>query len=133
VKGYEYNGTVAPPMTTFYGLYDRYYSFGKTDPWKLSERWANPPATLKLNTPMNFVSTNDIIGGNSGSPAVNKNLEVVGLIFDGNIESLPGDFIFDETSNRSVAVHSSGLLEGLEQIYKAERIVKELRAGKIAE
>jgi S1-C subfamily serine protease len=103
------------------------------DPWKVSERWANPPATFKMYTPMNFVSTNDIIGGNSGSPTINKNLQVVGLIFDGNIESLPGDFIFDDTFNRSVGVQSSGLLEGLEQIYKADRIVKELRAGKIVE
>jgi hypothetical protein len=133
VKGYEYNGTLAPPVTTFYGLYDRYYSNGMKDPWKISERWANPPATFKMNTPMNFVSTNDIIGGNSGSPAINKNLQVVGLIFDGNIESLPGDFIFDDSLNRSVGVESSGLLEGLEQIYKADRIVKELRAGKIVE
>jgi hypothetical protein len=133
VKGYEYNGTLAPPVTTFYGLYDRYYSFGMKDPWKLSERWVNPPATFKMNTPMNFVSTNDIIGGNSGSPVINKNLQIVGLIFDGNMESLPGDVIFDDTSNRSVALHSSGLLEGLEQIYKAERIVKELRAGKIVQ
>jgi hypothetical protein len=133
VKGYEYNGTIAPPVTTFYGLYDRYYSFGMKDPWKLSERWVNPPATFKMNTPMNFVSTNDIIGGNSGSPVINKNLQVVGLIFDGNIESLPGDIIFDDINNRSVAVHSSGLLEGLEKIYKAERIVRELRAGKIAQ
>ena len=133
VKGYEYNGTLAPPVTTFYGLYDRYYSFGMKDPWKLSERWVNPPATFKMNTPMNFVSTNDIIGGNSGSPVINKNLQIVGLIFDGNMESLPGDVIFDDTSNRSVALHSSGLLEGLKQIYKAERIVKELRAGKIVQ
>ena len=133
VKGYEYNGTIAPPITTFYGLYDRYYSFGMKDPWKLSERWVNPPATFKMNTPMNFVSTNDIIGGNSGSPMININLQIVGLIFDGNMESLPGDFIFDDTSNRSVAVHSSGLLEGLEQIYKVERIAKELRAGKIVQ
>ena len=133
VKGYEYNGTIAPPFTTFYGLYDWYYSFGMKDPWKLSDRWVNPPATFKMNTPMNFVSTNDIIGGNSGSPVINKNLQVVGLIFDGNIESLPGDVIFDDTYNRSVAVHSSGLLEGLEQIYKADRIVKELRAGKIVQ
>ena len=133
VKGYEYNGTIAPPVTTFYGLYDRYYSFGMKDPWKISDRWVNPPATFKMNTPINIVSTNDIIGGNSGSPLINKNLQLVGLAFDGNIESLPGDVIFDDTKNRAVSVHSSGLLEGLEQIYKAERIVKELRAGKIAD
>jgi hypothetical protein len=133
VKGYDYNGTIAPPVTTFYGLYDRYYSFGKRDPWNLSERWMNPPAAFKMTTPMNFVSTNDITGGNSGSPLINKNLEVVGLAFDGNIESLPGDIIFDDTKNRTVSVHSAGLLEGLEKIYNVERIVKELRAGKIVQ
>jgi hypothetical protein len=131
VKGYEYNGTLAPPLTTFYGMYDRYYSFGMQAPWKLPERWTNPPASFKMSTPMNFVSTNDIIGGNSGSPVINKDLQVVGLIFDGNMESLPGNIIFDETKNRSISVHSSGILEGLEQIYKSERIAKELRAGKI--
>ena len=82
---------------------------------------------------MDFVSTNDIIGGNSGSPVVNKDLQIVGLVFDGNMESLPGDVIFDETKNRSIAVHSAGLLEGLDKIYKAERLVKELRAGKISQ
>ncbi len=131
VKGYEYNGTVAPPNTTFYGLYDRYYSFGKQYPWALSSKWVPPPPDFNLSTPMDFVSTNDIIGGNSGSSVVNKNLEVVGLIFDGNIESLPGNTIFDETKNRSVAVHSSGILEGLDKIYKAQRLVNELKAGKI--
>ncbi len=133
VKGYEYNGTLAPPITTFYGLYDRYYSFGRKDPWKFSSRWENPPPTFSMSTPMDFVSTNDVIGGNSGSPVVNKDLQIVGLVFDGNMESLPGDVIFDETKNRSVSVHSAGLLEGLDQIYKAERLVKELRAGKISQ
>jgi Peptidase S46 len=131
VKSYEYNGTIAPPITTFYGMYDRYYSFGTHEPWKLPEPWVHPPASFKMNTPINFISTNDIIGGNSGSPLINKDLQVVGLAFDGNIESLPGDFIFDDTKNRCVSVHTSGILEGLEQIYKAERITKELRAGKI--
>ncbi len=131
VKGYEYNGTIAPIFTTFYGMYDRYYSFGMKDPWKLPERWANPPADFKMSTPMDFVSTNDIIGGNSGSPVVNKDLQVVGLVFDGNIESLPGNFIFDDTKNRTVSVHSSGLIEGMEKIYRMDRIAKEMRFGKI--
>jgi len=133
VKGYEYNGTIAPINTTFYGMYDRYYSFGKKEPWALPARWASPPADFNMSTPVNFVSTNDIIGGNSGSPVVNKNLEVVGLVFDGNIESLPGRFIFDDTKNRTVSVHSSGLIEGVDKIYRAERVAKELRAGKIVQ
>jgi hypothetical protein len=133
VKGYDYNGTIAPPFTTFYGLYDRYYSFGKKEPFEVPDRWKNPPTDFNLSTPFNFVSTNDIIGGNSGSPMVNENLEVVGLIFDGNIESLPGDFIFTEETNRTVSVHSSGLLEGIKKIYKADRLAKELEAGKIVQ
>lgn len=133
VKGYEYNGTIAPPITTFYGMYDRYYSFNKQFPWTLPVKWQNPPASFDLSTPFNFVCTADIIGGNSGSPVINKEKEVVGLVFDGNIESLPGEFIFEEEKNRAVSVHSAGILEALEQIYKAERLVKELKTGKMAE
>jgi len=135
VKSYEYNGTIAPPITTFYGLYDRHYSFKDTErrDWDLPDRWKNPPAGFDLSTPLNFVATNDIIGGNSGSPVVNKNLEVVGLIFDGNIESLPGDFIYVDEKNRAVAVHAQGIIEALKHIYKADRIVKELESGKIAQ
>lgn len=131
VKSYEYNGTIAPVITTFYGMYDRYFSFkGKPD-WDLPERWKNPPASFDLSTPVNFISTADIIGGNSGSPLINKNLEVVGLAFDGNIESLPGNFIFDDTKNRTVAVHTAGMIEAMEDIYKAQRLVDELLNGKI--
>ncbi len=133
VKGYEYNGTIAPPITTFYGMYDRYFSFKGYPDWDLPERWKNPPAEFDLSTPINFVSTADIIGGNSGSPLVNKNLEVVGLAFDGNIESLPGNFIFDDTKNRTVAVHTAGMTEALQDIYGAARIVNELLNGKIVE
>ncbi len=131
VKGYDYNGTVAPPFTTFYGLYDRHFSFENAGPWALSNKWLPPPADLNLSTPFNFVSTCDIIGGNSGSSLINKDLQVVGLAFDGNIESLPGNTIFDETKNRTVAVESTGILEGLAKVYKADRLVKELEAGKI--
>jgi hypothetical protein len=129
VKGYEYNGTVAPPNTTFFGLYDRYYSFNKKQPYYLPKRWENPSMDL-LKTPMDFVTTNDIIGGNSGSPMVNKKLEVVGLVFDGNIESLPGSFIFIPDQNRAVGVHSGGMVAALKYIYKADRLVKELTATK---
>jgi hypothetical protein len=129
VKGYPYNGTIAPPTTTFYGMYDRYYSHKKAD-WKLPAKWLNPPPSFDMSTPLNFVSTNDIIGGNSGSAVINLKHEVVGLIFDGNIESLPGNIIFDETLNRSVAVQSAGILEAVEDIYKADRLAKELRTSK---
>lgn len=125
VKGYSYNGTEAPANTTYYGLYDRYYSHNKTFPWSLPERWMKPSNEL-LQAPFNFVSTNDIIGGNSGSPVINKNKEAVGLVFDGNIESLPGNFIYDSALNRSVSVHSGGIYAALKYIYKANRIVKEL-------
>lgn len=133
VKGYDYNGTTAPTMTTFYGLYDRFYSFKKEEPWALPERWQNPSADFDLHTPVNFVSTNDIIGGNSGSPVINKNAEVVGLAFDGNIESLPGQFIFTTEYNRTVSVHSAGMLEAIQDLYLAKRLSEELKHGKIVD
>ena len=125
VKGYNYNGTQAPIMTTYFGMYDRHYSNRKQFPWSLPDKWANPPMEL-LKAPINFVNTCDIIGGNSGSPVVNMKKEAVGLVFDGNIESLPGKFIFDEESNRTVAVHTGGIVAALRYIYKADRIVAEL-------
>jgi len=125
VTGYDYNGTVAPYKTTYFGLYDRHYSNNAESPWSLPEKWKNPPMEL-LKAPLNIVSTNDIIGGNSGSPLINAKGEAVGLIFDGNIESLPGNFIFDEESNRTVSVHAGGIYAALKYIYKADRIVKEL-------
>jgi len=125
VKGYEYNGTKAPYLTTFYGLYDRYYSFQQEYPFDLPDKWKSPPTEL-LKEPMNFVSTNDIIGGNSGSPMINRNREVVGLIFDGNMESLPGNYIYLPEKNRTVSVHAGGIVAGLKYIYKADRIVTEL-------
>ncbi len=131
VKGFPYNGTVAPAITTFYGLYNRYFSFDKKSPWNLPERWQNPPQDFDLSTPFNFVATNDIIGGNSGSPVINENGEIVGLAFDGNIQSLPGSFIFSTEENRMVAVHSVGIIEALKEIYKAKRLVDELTNGKI--
>jgi hypothetical protein len=130
VKGYDYNGTVAPTHTTFYGLYDRFYGHSGTD-WDLPMRWLSPPASFDLSTPVNFVLTADIIGGNSGSPVLNQNLELVGLIFDGNIESLPGDYIYDPRVNRAVAVDSRGILEALDDIYDADRIVLELTTGRM--
>lgn len=125
VKGYDYNGTTAPYKTTYFGLYDRHYSNDQEFPWNLPEKWQNPPLEL-LKSPLNFVSTTDIIGGNSGSPVINQNSEVVGLAFDGNMESLPGYFIFDDQYNRTVSVHSGGIAAALKYIYKATRILPEL-------
>lgn len=126
IKAYDYNGTTAPPITTYYGLYDRHYSHGEIFPWSLPARWTDNPPHELMRSPMNTVSTNDIIGGNSGSPLINKNKEAVGLIFDGNIESLPGNFIFDPAKNRTVSVHAGGIIAAMKYIYKADRIVKEL-------
>ena len=129
VLPYDYNGTVAPIHTTFWGLYDHFYSYGADSDWDLPDRWKSPPAEFDLSTPLNFVSTADIIGGNSGSPVINSDLELVGVVFDGNIESLPGDYIYLPEANRAVTVDASGILEALEHIYRADRIVAELRAG----
>ena len=131
MKSYPYNGTIAPLFTTFYGLYDRYYSHQKKYPWALPKRWANPPANMDLSVPYNFISTNDIVGGNSGSPIINKNMEVVGAVFDGNIESLPGTFIYLPKANRTVSVASQGIIELLNTILNAKRISAELEAGEI--
>ncbi len=131
VSSYEYNGTKAPIYTTFYGLYDRYYAHQKTFPWSLPERWVNPPAEFDLSTPVNFVSTNDIIGGNSGSPVLNTDLEVVGLAFDSNIEGLPGEFIYTDEVARTISVDARGILEALDTVYDADRIVLELTQGRL--
>jgi hypothetical protein len=125
VRGYPYNGTVAPIHTTFFGMYDRYYSFGGGD-WDLPARWRTPPADFDRTTPLDFVSTADIIGGNSGSPVLNRKLELVGLIFDGNIESLPGDYIYLPSINRAVAVDARAIVEALRHVYRADRLVREL-------
>jgi|GEM_PF-11422 len=129
VRGYPYNGTVAPSYTTFWGMYDRHHSHAGTDLaefFELPEAWLPAPEGLDLSTPYNFVTTNDIIGGNSGSPMLNRNLEIVGVAFDGNIESLPGDFIYLGELNRTVGVDSRAMLHAMDVVYRADRIVREL-------
>jgi hypothetical protein len=130
VKGYPYNGTVAPPFTTFYGLYDRAASFSNQPPFDLTPKEAAALTKVDLTTPFDFVSTNDIIGGNSGSPVINRDGELVGLVFDGDIESMAGDFEYDGTRNRTVAVHSSGMVEGLRKFYGANALADELEGKK---
>ncbi len=133
IKGYEYNGTIAPGKTTFYGLYDRYISFGKKlYPWGLHPRWQNPPAEFNLGTTVGFASTNDIVGGNSGSSVINAKGEVVGLVHDGNLESLAGYFIFLPENNRCVASDSEGLIAALKYIYKTDKLLQEILTGKLA-
>jgi hypothetical protein len=124
VKGWQENGRTVRPTTTMVGAYDR--ATGRP-PFDLPPSWLAARTKLGPRTPFNFVSTNDIIGGNSGSPVINKEGEVVGLVFDGNIHSLGGDYGFDESKNRAVSVHSAAILEALSKIYGAERLVKELK------
>jgi hypothetical protein len=126
VKGYPMNGTIAPSKTTLYGLYDRAYSFDQKPPFNLPAPYTERKSRLDLNTPVDFVSTCDIIGGNSGSPVIDRQGELVGLIFDGNIESLVGDYVYNEENNRAVAVHSAVIIEVLRKLYDAGAVADEL-------
>jgi hypothetical protein len=129
VEGYTENGKKIPPFTTLGGLYARSDSFKHEFPYNLPQRWVEKKSALNLNTPFNFVSTNDIIGGNSGSPTINQNGELVGLIFDGNIQSLVGDFMYDPSVNRAISVDSRGMLEVLKKVFGANEIAAELTAS----
>lgn len=129
VKGYPMNGTQAPPITTFYGLYDRAYGFGMKPPFNLPARWLERKDRLDLSTPLDFVCSCDVVGGNSGSPVINRNAELVGLIFDGNIESLVGNYVYNGENNRAVAVHSAGMMEALRKLYDASPLADELQLG----
>lgn len=137
VEGYAYNGTLAPPYTTFYGLYDRYFGHGEVEPmgeeWSLPARWQRPPEGLDLSTPLNFVSTTDSYGGNSGSPAVTPDLELVGLNFDRNINGLSRDFIYLPEQGRNVMVDVRAIRAALDVVYDADRIVAEMVGGMLYE
>ncbi len=131
VKGYSYNGTTAPAYTNFYGMYDRYYSH-RGENWTLPERWITPPEAFDLDTPLNLVSTNDISGGSSGSPLLNKDLEVVGVVFDSNMEALPNEYLYRTTSARAISVDVRGIVEALRDLYGATRLVEEIRGDNTA-
>jgi hypothetical protein len=127
VKGWEEKGVWVKPFTDIAGAFA--HATG-SEPFALPKSWLDAKPTLNLQQRLDFVTTNDIIGGNSGSPVINRNGEIVGLVFDGNIESLGGDFWFDERVNRTVAVHSGAILEALHKVYKADRLAKEIEASR---
>jgi hypothetical protein len=123
VKGWTYEGKTVPPFATIGGAYARHTGAA---PFALPQSWLAAKDKVNLAQPLDFVTTNDIIGGNSGSPMINRNGEVVGLIFDGNIHSLGGAYWFDEHLNRTIAVHSGAILEALDKIYDAKDIAAEI-------
>ena len=130
VKGYQENGKTIPFATNFGGAYEHAAEHNNQPPYNLAESWMKLKPNLDLKTPLNFVSTADIIGGNSGSPTVNKKGEVVGIIFDGNIQSLPGNFAFSDVQSRAVSVDSRGIQEALRKIYGATSLADELLGTK---
>jgi hypothetical protein len=130
VKGYAENGQKIPYFTTMDGAYEHAARHDSKPPYQLPESWLKAKTSLKPKTPLNYVSTADIIGGNSGSPTVNKDGEVVGIIFDGNIPSLVWNFAFDSKEGRAVHVDSRGILEALQVVYAANPLAQELLSGK---
>jgi hypothetical protein len=126
VKGYEAGTTKVSPKTTVHGLYERNAAFDNEHPFDLPKQWLDAKGKMDWNTPYNFVCTCDIIGGNSGSPVLSRDGKVVGLVFDGNIESLPGNYWFDEEINRTVSVHTAIMIEALTKIYEEKDLVGEL-------
>lgn len=127
VKGYQEEGHFVAPFTTFAGLYGKAEEMGNRPPYDLPPLWQTRRSQVDLETHLNFVSTCDIIGGNSGSPVVNRAGEFVGIIFDGNLQSLPWDYWFDDRQGRATAVDSAGILEALSNVYNCNKLVRELR------
>jgi hypothetical protein len=130
VKGYEESGKRIPAHTTFAGLYERAAQQEYHPPFDLPKIWLDRKVRLNPRVPLNFVSTADIIGGNSGSPVIDRQGQLVGIIFDGNIQSLVLDFIYTDEQARAVSVDSRGILEALNKVYGAKNLVSELTAGK---
>ena len=132
VKGYSEGGKSIPYATDMGGAYEHAAEHSDQAPYKLPDNWMGAKSKLDLKTPLNFVSTADIIGGNSGSPTINKKGEVVGIIFDGNIQSLPWNFAYSDTEGRAVSVDSRGIQEALRKIYGAGALADELIGTKAA-
>jgi V8-like Glu-specific endopeptidase len=127
VRGYPYNSTIAPYKSVFHGMFARAAEFNSVPPFDLPPLFAARQDHINMTTPVDFVSTNDITGGNSGSPIIDRHARVVGLAFDGNVEQLPNEYVFrTETGGRTVAVHSAGILEALRSIYQAQALLDEL-------
>ena len=130
VKGYVEDGREIPFQTTFAGLYERSDRAGNKDPYELPASFLKKRSSVRMSTPVNFVSTADSIGGNSGSPLVNRKGEFVGVLFDGNIQSLPTRFVYDDRMSRSVMVHAQGIIEALLKVYGAKPLVDEILGKK---
>ncbi|MBN1392745.1 MAG: S46 family peptidase, partial [Sedimentisphaerales bacterium] len=130
VKGYEENGRAVPFQTTIAGLYERAAEHNYMPPFDLPKSWLDRKKNLNLKTPMNFVSTADIIGGNSGSPVVNREGEFVGIIFDGNIQSLVLDFAYTDVQARATSVNSQAIIESLRNVYGASKLADEILGKK---
>jgi hypothetical protein len=130
VKGYVEDGKKIPPYTYFAGLFERSAQHNGQSPYDLAPRWAENKAALDMKLPFNFASTNDIVGGNSGSAVVNRKGELVGLIFDGNLQMLPGYFVYEETINRAVSVDSRAIVEAFRKVYKADALADEMTGTK---
>ena len=132
VKGYKENGKDVPAFTNMGGAFKHADKHKNVDPFALPDSWNKHKGDIKLDTAFNFVSTADIIGGNSGSPTVNKEGEVVGIIFDGNIQSLPWNFAYSDVQGRAVSVDSRGIKEALRKVYGATALADELTGTKTA-
>jgi hypothetical protein len=127
VKGYSENGRLVPAVTDFAGMYERHRARSGED-WALPERWVAPPDSFEVSTPLNMVSTTDISGGSSGSPLLNRDLEIVGVVFDGNLQSLPNEYLYRSRAARAISVDARGILEVLRDLYGAMRLVEEMTA-----
>ena len=130
VEGWTEKGELVEPFTHTERLFER--ATGEP-PFALPESWHKAREALDPSTPFNFVSTNDITGGNSGSPVLNQNLEVVGIAFDSNVEALPNEYVFRDVAGRTVSVDACGILEALDDVYDADRIALELTTGRAYE